>query len=335
MIKVSIIIPIYNVESYLSDLVSAIKLQKLSDFETIFVIDGSPDCSVEKLRNLVKQDSRFIIIEQSNKGSGESRNVGMRHAKGEYLYFADPDDIMSPNLLSDNVKILEQKKADILVFGYNQIESETKDIFVKKRFLDMQGEYYYRNKSVNELFDIMNWALWNKIIRRNFIIEHDLESPQWSRSQDAGFMMQILKFNPRIVFNNLDLCYYSYRTNRQEAATSKFFELAPKYQSIISNVSLRFANNQETNLFLYKAYLGNIMRYSVLSQLNRKMAPKGLIKKINYIKKSRQLINKNLLKRVIFDKTHELSWSQRLFSVIVYLHLEFLLISFLIRESER
>lgn len=88
VVEVSIIVPIYNVESYLPDLVSNIKGQTFSNFEVIFVVDGSPDDSLGKLKSLTKNDKRFMIINQDNKGSGESRNVGVRAASGKYLYFA-------------------------------------------------------------------------------------------------------------------------------------------------------------------------------------------------------------------------------------------------------
>lgn len=328
VVEVSIIVPIYNVESYLPDLVSNIKGQTFSNFEVIFVVDGSPDDSLGKLKSLTKNDKRFMIINQDNKGSGESRNVGVRAASGKYLYFADPDDMLNANLLKDNLEIINQKQADIIVFGFDSIDSTSGIKLKSARFLDKKQSYFYREKNVNDLFEIMNWSLWNKIIKRDLVVSNSIESPKWPRSQDAGFMMEILEKNPKIIFNTKNISYYSYRIERKESATTKFFELAPKYQSIISNTSRKFANNYESNLFLYRAYLGNIMRYSVLAQLNRKNAPQGFLNKIKYIQKSRKLIETKVLLRIIFDTKHELRWTQRLFGLVVFFHLEYVLLLF-------
>lgn len=328
VVEISIIVPIYNVEGYLPDLVANIKAQTFSNFEVIFVVDGSPDDSLGTLESLTKNDKRFMIINQDNKGSGESRNVGVQAASGKYLYFADPDDVLNADLLKDNLEIIDQKQADIIVFGFDSIDSTSGIRINSVRFLDKKQSYFYREKNVNDLFEIMNWSLWNKIIRRDLVESNSIRSPKWPRSQDAGFMMKILDKNPKIIFNTKDISYYSYRIERKESATTKFFEFAPKYQSIISNTSRKFANNYESNLFLYRAYLGNIMRYSVLAQLNRKNAPQGFINKVKYIQNSRKLIETSVLLRVIFDTRHELRWTQRLFGLVILFHLEYVLVFF-------
>lgn len=229
--------------------------------------------------------------------------------------------MLNANLLKDNLEIINQKQADIIVFGFDSIDSTSGIKLKSARFLDKKQSYFYREKNVNDLFEIMNWSLWNKIIKRDLVVSNNIESPKWPRSQDAGFMMEILEKNPKIIFNTKNISYYSYRIERKESATTKFFELAPKYQSIISNTSRKFANNYESNLFLYRAYLGNIMRYSVLAQLNRKNAPRGFLNKIKYIQKSRKLIETSVLLRIILDTKHELSWTQRLFGLVVFFSL--------------
>ena len=92
MVKVSVIIPIYNTEKYLKKCLNSLIHQTLSDIEIICVNDGSTDKSIDILRNFASQDHRIKIIEQENKKQGAARNAGMKIAQGEYIGFVDSDD---------------------------------------------------------------------------------------------------------------------------------------------------------------------------------------------------------------------------------------------------
>ena len=95
MPKVSIILPVYNVEKYLSQCLDSIVNQTLKDFECICINDGSPDNSLAILKEYASKDSRIKIINQENKGQSSARNVGMNFSKGKYIAFIDSDDWIS------------------------------------------------------------------------------------------------------------------------------------------------------------------------------------------------------------------------------------------------
>ena len=99
MIKVSVILPVYNTEKYLRQCLESIEHQTLKEMEVFCVDDGSSDGSVEIIREYVEKDSRFHLLEQKNAGGGAARNHGMKEAKGEYLMFLDSDDFFEPCLL--------------------------------------------------------------------------------------------------------------------------------------------------------------------------------------------------------------------------------------------
>ena len=94
MIKVSLILPVYNTGKYLRQCLESIENQTLKNFEVFCVDDGSTDDSVEIISEYVKKDSRFHLLEQKNAGGGAARNHGMEAAKGEYLAFLDSDDFI-------------------------------------------------------------------------------------------------------------------------------------------------------------------------------------------------------------------------------------------------
>ena len=112
MVKVSVIIPVYNVEPYLKQCMDSVVGQTLKDIEIICVDDGSTDGSLDILKEYATEDSRIQIIEQKNAGAGAARNNGMRHATGKYLSFLDSDDFFEPRMLEKAYDLAEKDQAD-------------------------------------------------------------------------------------------------------------------------------------------------------------------------------------------------------------------------------
>jgi glycosyltransferase involved in cell wall biosynthesis len=121
MKKVSIIVPVYNAEKYLVATISSIINQSYSNFELILIDDGAKDSSPKICDDFADSDSRVKVIHQKNAGIGAAQNAGLEIADGEYITFADNDDLMSPYLLSRLVKILEDNDADMSAGGWLNI----------------------------------------------------------------------------------------------------------------------------------------------------------------------------------------------------------------------
>ena len=98
-IDISLIVPVYNVEKYLKRALTSVENQTFKNFEVIIVNDGSTDGSLEIISEFVDRNKNFTLINQENKGLGEARNVGIRHAKGRYVAFLDSDDFLEPEYL--------------------------------------------------------------------------------------------------------------------------------------------------------------------------------------------------------------------------------------------
>ena len=113
-VKVSVVIPVYNVENFLRACLNSVRNQTLKDFEVICIDDGSPDKSGEILEEYAKRDTRFRIYHQENSGVSATRNRGVELAKGEYIKFVDSDDTIAPTTLEKCYKLAKDEDADIV-----------------------------------------------------------------------------------------------------------------------------------------------------------------------------------------------------------------------------
>lgn len=116
--KVSVILPVYNTEKYLDKCLISIKKQTLKSIEFIVIDDGSTDKSYEIIQKYAKNDKRFRIFHQKNKGVGKTRNFGIKKAKGKYIGFIDSDDYVSSNYFEELYNITEKYGADIGVITH-------------------------------------------------------------------------------------------------------------------------------------------------------------------------------------------------------------------------
>lgn len=133
--KVSIIVPIYNVENYLLECLESIENQTLDNIEVIAVNDGSTDRSPEILEAFCKGKENYKIVNQDNGGVSKARNVGVSYATGEYVYFLDSDDMIKPNLCAECYKMAEENSLDVVLFDA--------DVFYEENMLNREGEFKY------------------------------------------------------------------------------------------------------------------------------------------------------------------------------------------------
>lgn len=142
--RVSVVVPVYNVEAYLEACLDSVLGQTLSDIEVICVNDGSPDGSMEILRRYALQDARVCVLSQENGGLSSARNAGVRHASGEYLYFMDSDDILEPNALELAYGRASRDALDVLYFdgsSFSEDESCRAEAEQYSRYYSRRHEY--------------------------------------------------------------------------------------------------------------------------------------------------------------------------------------------------
>lgn len=178
MIKVSVIVPVYNVEKYLRECLDSLRNQTLKELEFICINDGSTDGSLEILNEYAKADSRFIIINQKNQGQGIARNKGLEIAQGEYIAFADPDDWLELYAFEELYRQSKLLKSEVLQFNYqeyNDYSGKFKEVnFAKK----IQHRYKY-NLNKTPFFNAT-------ILRKGCFVELDLHV--WARFYSREFI---------------------------------------------------------------------------------------------------------------------------------------------------
>jgi len=175
MIKVSIILPVYNVEQYLDETFQSLINQSLKEIEIIAVNDGSTDESEDIIRKYVTQDSRITFYSQKNQGQSAARNLALQHATGEYIYMMDSDDVLADkNALQISYEYAEKCKADFIFFDGDTLQEEdaaplswnyrrTQDLEEMKAY---SGEFLLNMMLDNSKHNCVVWLL---LINHNYL----------------------------------------------------------------------------------------------------------------------------------------------------------------------
>ena len=170
MSKLSIIVPIYNVEKYLLRCLDSIAAQTCRAFEAILIDDGSPDGCGRICDEYAAKDPRFTVIHQENRGVSAARNAGLRAAKGEYVGFVDPDDFIDPGMFAALLEAAAQTGAEIVCCNWETVHDDGRTCVHRLgRALpaQMPAEEFARH-----VFDVprsIGGAVWNKLFRREIL----------------------------------------------------------------------------------------------------------------------------------------------------------------------
>ena len=225
MPKVSVIIPVYNVEKYLRQCLDSVVNQTLEDIEIICINDCSTDNSLSILEEYAAKDSRIkVIINEKNLHAGISRNKGLAAANSEYVYFMDADDYLEPNALELNIKELDSHQdSDYCIFHmifHNQTTDEKE--LKKSFFLDTD---YTNNAAEIDVKKYIKKVLyftvvpWNKVYRKKFLTENNILFDNLKVSNDRYFYFQTAFKPKKIVL--LQEYLINYRTNVNNSLITK------------------------------------------------------------------------------------------------------------------
>lgn len=205
MINISIIMPLYNASRYLKEALKSVLRQTYQDFELICVNDASTDNTLEILQEFQDEDKRIIVMSNETRmGAGDSRNRGLKIAKGRYITFLDGDDIFEEEMLQLAYQEMEKHHADIVIYEYKLVPSEhiyEKDIV--ERSMEFIERYCQKPFTVREYdaMEFLSWntAPWNKLYRKGFILAHQLEFQSLSCSNDTYFVLMALILAEKII----------------------------------------------------------------------------------------------------------------------------------------
>lgn len=248
--KISIIVPVYNVESYIRECFDSIVSQTYKgNIECIFVDDCGQDKSVKILEELIVRYQGHIqfslIHHEYNKGLSGARNTGIRHATGDYLYFIDSDDTITPDCIELLVALAVKYP------GVDLVQSSTKSKLrwfqlAHKKFPEYTDNFKWIRKTMLQRFT-MPMTAWNKLVKRNFIVKHGLYFEEGLIHEDEVWTFMLAKYVHSIAFCR-ELTY-NYRENPNGImGQAKEYNYAPVLNILVNSASNPLLSSEILNI---------------------------------------------------------------------------------------
>ncbi len=257
--KVSIIIPVYNAESYIRDSVSSVLSQDYSLLEIILVDDGSTDNSSQICDELSERNSNIKVFHQENTGAGTARNKGIKSCDGEYVFFLDADDLLDGNhVISRLVAKAKETNADIVCGSFRKITENGISEVNHHHFSDddnqntvdfrFKGYFQYGHLGFN----------WGKLYRKSFWEKNNLSSPTYPYIEDKAFSMRTSAYEPKYAF--VEESVYQYRLSNQSVAFSDKHDFVQVWTQVAKDFSIflqeRHIEKDFQDLIAFHMFLG-------------------------------------------------------------------------------
>ena len=218
MPKVSVIVPVYNVEEYLERCLDSLVNQTLKDIEIIIVNDGSTDGSKEIIQKYLNKYKNIVYLEKENGGLSSARNYGIPYAKGEYIGFVDSDDYVEITMYEKMYNKAVEEKSDM-------VECDFIWEYPNKKIEDIGKIYSGKKEAIVEA----RVVAWNKIIKKDIIEKTKITFPEGLRYEDIEFFYKIVPYLDKISFVKETLVHYIQRessiANTQNERTGEIFKI--------------------------------------------------------------------------------------------------------------
>lgn len=240
--KVSVLVPICNVERYLEECLDSLVAQSFTDFEVLCINDGSTDGSLAIIHRFMEADARFRVIDKPNSGYGASMNMGLANAIGEYIAILESDDFFEPNALELLVDAAERNQSDVVkadFYLYWSTPQERDELF---RIVDEQ-EVGRTMRPIDDLAIFFRKpSIWSALYRSSFLRDNGinfLETPGASY-QDAGFNFKVWASAARATFIADPILHYRQDNEKSSVnSAAKVYCVCDEYASMASFVNDR------------------------------------------------------------------------------------------------
>ena len=279
----SIIVPVYNVEDYLSQCLESILCQSFSNFELILINDGSTDSSLEICRQYLQNFHQIKLIDKENGGLSDARNKGLLAAIGDYIIFTDSDDYwVGSEVLQDLNNLIKDSNPDLIIH-------EESRFFSKKDVACKYNQRFIKNKSgrvEDEILNLVYYDLyvasaWDKVIKRSILIDNQLFFPVGKKSEDIEWCGKLLQYIK--TFSIYPKSFYTYRQVRQGSITTTVS--AKHIEDVYVMVKEGLSSKKATSEIINKAienywacnYVVILKDFYVLSSKTQKQIWKDLV----------------------------------------------------------
>lgn len=207
MVKVSVVVAVYNVEDYLDECLNSLINQTLTDIEIICINDGSSDNSLEILERYARKDSRIRVYSQENQGHAVATNVGMTHATGDYLYLMDSDDMIKENTLKMAYDKAIETDVDFVIFKAINYDNDEEKYFETLSYSmeEVQNKVkdeIFNYDDIKDLIFTLSVTPWSKLYKRSLITDNNIVFPEGLIFDDNIFFWEVFFNSERISFLN-------------------------------------------------------------------------------------------------------------------------------------
>ena len=246
---VSIVMPMYNVEKYVSAAIESVLSQSFRDWELLIVDDGSTDNSNVVAQNYASFDKRIKVLHKENGGLSDARNYGLEHARGKYIHFFDSDDLIQPDFYEIMLSAIMNGNYDFVICGYfKDVENSNGSINSYPFSYTSTDSSSINECQFFEFYDYLFNYAWNKVFKTLFLKQNKLVFKKGlSIIEDKEFMSKVMKYSPSFLI--IDYIGYRYqlrnRTTLNNQFTSDFVETHLYGIEIQDQLFNLFCNNED------------------------------------------------------------------------------------------
>lgn len=342
----SIILCLYNIENYFNKGIACVLAQDFKDYEILLIDDGSTDSTSSQCDEISDSCPNINVIHQDNRGLGGARNTGIEAARGKYLCFFDIDDEVGNNWLQNIYDEIKEINPDLLIYGYKEVNiklhSENSFRFERNLLTD-------KSLLAKEFVEILsglkfnNGFAWNKVYRRNFILENGLRFSKDVIQQDEIFNHRVYERYPSILIS--DKILYNYYIYDKGINRKRYLPQRIRYFENVKGSFIEIKNNlgikdERLDKYIHLRFIRNVLynRNPLNSFKDRKSFYANIINN-NQVIDSLDYLKKNKLNiKNIHDLFFKISYmgirkkSQAILIITDYLYSGIHFLSFLIRK---
>lgn len=251
--KISVIVPVYNVEDYIQECINSILKQSFTEYEVILVDDGSQDKSISLIKNIIDSNENIKLITKKNGGLSSARNYGLKVARGEYVIFIDSDDFIEEHFLENLYLTAKENNLDVALGGYKKLY-RNKTLKVIDRVSDLYNlgvvtgkEFLYNELILNDY----RMEVWCNLYKREFLMENNLKFIEGILHEDEEFTPKMMVLANRVKLTNEIGYIYRQRQGSIMATLPKPIHVDSLFSIVEKNKKLFYKATDERDKILY------------------------------------------------------------------------------------